>query len=88
MRLSIEHFCAIDCVPKRRRAVKREALVRALRRYARAHGLPFDVDTGSGKGSHYRLRLGDCVTTIQSGELSPFHVRRICQQLQLNPADI
>lgn len=36
---------------------------------------------GRGKGSHYRVRLGDRMSTVQSGELSPFHVERICKQL-------
>lgn len=67
--------------------MKRDALIRALRKYARKQGLTLLVDEGSGKGSHYRVRLGEAVTTIQSGELSPFHVDRICRQLKVNPAD-
>jgi len=68
--------------------VKRDALIRALRKYARKQGLTLEVDEGSGKGSHYRARLGAAVTTIQSGELSPFHVDRICRQLKVNSADL
>lgn len=68
--------------------MKRDALIRSLRRYAKKQGLPFDVDTGAGKGSHYRVRLGEAVTTIQSGDLSPLHVERICKQLKVNPADV
>ena len=68
--------------------MKRDALIRDLRRLARKRSLPFDVDAGAGKGSHYRVRIGGAVTTIQSGELSPFHVERICKQLQVNPADL
>lgn len=66
--------------------MKREALIRDLRQYARKHNLSFEVDTAAGKGSHYRVRLGTEVTTIQSGELSPFHVKRIREQLKVNPA--
>lgn len=66
----------------------RDALIRALRRYARKRDIPFEVDTGSGKGSHYRARLAEAVTTIQSGELSPFLVQRICRQLKVDPADL
>jgi hypothetical protein len=66
------------------KGVKRDALIRNLRRYARKHGSSFDVDVGAGKGSHYRVRLGQAVTTIQSGELSPFHVERICKQLRVD----
>ena len=68
--------------------MKRDALIRALRKFARKQGLTLEVDKGSGKGSHYRARLGEAVTTIQSGELSPFHVDRICKQLKVNPADL
>lgn len=68
--------------------MKRDALIRALRKYARKQGLTLVVDEGSGKGSHYRIRLGEGITTIQSGELDPFHVNRICKQLKVNPADL
>ena len=68
--------------------MRRDALIRALRKYARRQGLTLEVDEGSGKGSHYRARLGAEVTTIQSGELDPFHVNRICKQLKVNPADL
>lgn len=68
--------------------MKRDALIRALRKYARKRGLTPEVDEGSGKGSHYRIRLSEEVTTIQSGELDPFHVNRICKQLKVNPADL
>lgn len=54
--------------------MKRDALIRDLRRYARINGLAFAIDVGSGKGSHYRVRVGEAVTTIQSGELTPLHV--------------
>lgn len=68
--------------------MRRDALIRALRKYARKQGLTLEVDEGSGKGSHYRARLDGAVTTIQSGELTPLHVERICKQLKVNPADL
>ena len=68
--------------------MKRDALIRDLRRYARIGELAFAIDTGSGKGSHYRVRLGEAVTTIQSGELSPLHVQRICKQLGIDPTKL
>lgn len=68
--------------------MKREALIRALRKYARKQGLTLVVDEQSGKGSHYRVRLGQGISTIQSGELEPYHVERICKQLHVNPADL
>lgn len=59
----------------------REALLRELRAYARERNLTFEIDTRLGKGSHYRVRLGDRRTIIQSGELGPLHVRTIKRQL-------
>lgn len=61
--------------------MKRDALIRELRKLARDKGMAFEVFTNKGKGSHYRVRFGDRFTTIQSGELTPFHVRRIKDQL-------
>ncbi|TXN47238.1 hypothetical protein FV228_08865 [Methylobacterium sp. WL18] len=66
----------------------RDALIRALRRYARRRGLALAVDRQRGKGSHFRVRLGEAVTTIQSGDLSPFHVDRICRQLKVAVSDL
>ncbi|MBB4004092.1 MAG: hypothetical protein V7704_07655 [Aurantimonas endophytica] len=59
----------------------REALLRELRAYARAQKLKLEIDTKLGKGSHYRVTLGDRRTIIQSGELGPLHVRTIKRQL-------
>lgn len=61
--------------------MKREALIRELRSFARKHNKEFELFTGKGKGSHYRVRLGDQITTIQSGELSNLKVRTIKRQL-------
>jgi hypothetical protein len=63
--------------------MKREALIRELRKFARKQGLQFEVLIDRGKGSHYRVRLGDHMTTIQSGELSALHVRTIRRQLSI-----
>lgn len=61
--------------------MNREALIRELRKLARMQGKVFEVFTERGKGSHYRVRFGDRITTIQSGELSALHVRTIRKQL-------
>ncbi len=61
--------------------MKREALIRELRAFARKRKLEFEVFTDRGKGSHYRIRLGDRFTTIQSGELTSLMVRTIRRQL-------
>ncbi len=60
--------------------MKREALIRELRSLARKQEKDFEVFTDKGKGSHYRARFGDRITTIQSGELSNLKVRTIKQQ--------
>ncbi|WP_269932490.1 hypothetical protein [Aminobacter sp. HY435] len=61
--------------------MKREALIRELRALARKRNLRFEVFTDRGKGSHYRVRLGERITTVQSGELSALMVRTIKKQL-------
>lgn len=61
--------------------MKREALIRELRALSRKRNLQFEVFTDRGKGSHYRVRLGEKITTIQSGELSALMVRTIKKQL-------
>lgn len=69
-------------------SVKRDDLLRRLRQYARVRNLQFELDRRGGKGGHYRLRLGAVVTTVQSGELTPFHVDRICKQLGIDRRDL
>ena len=64
--------------------MKREALLRELRRFARRNGMEIEVDRQGGKGSHYRVRMNGRVSTVQSGELTPFHVRRIKSQLGMD----
>ncbi len=68
--------------------MKREDLIRDLRRYARKNGLSFDLDKSGGSGSHYKVKIGDCFTVIQYGEYDPFKVRRICKQLNIDPAQL
>ena len=59
----------------------RDALIRELRKIAKAKGLDFEVFTNKGKGSHYRVTLGDKWTTIKSGELTPGYVKLLKRQL-------
>lgn len=61
--------------------MKREALIRALRALARKQNQTFEVFTDWGKGSHYRIRLGDRLTTVPSGDLSELMVKTIKKQL-------
>lgn len=61
--------------------MKREALIRELRKIARDRGVELTVVEKSGKGSHYRVYFGDRVTTIKSGEMRPGYVKIIKEQL-------
>jgi hypothetical protein len=61
--------------------VKREALIRELRKWDRSKGIPFAVITDKGKGSHYRIKVGGKSTTVKSGELRPGYVALIKKQL-------
>ena len=63
--------------------MKREQLLRQLRREARESKVEFRVDKSEGKGSHYRVYFGRRRTIIQSGELTPVMVMRIRGQLGL-----
>lgn len=62
----------------------RDQLIRRLRRYARARGIPFEVDKTKGKGSHYWIRVGDETSLVQS-ELNPGRIERVLKQLKLDP---
>lgn len=63
--------------------MKREQFLRALNQEARRLGVEFRIDKAAGKGSHYRVYFGRRFTTVQSGELTPFMIRRIRKQLEL-----
>lgn len=65
--------------------MNREQLIRALRKYARKQGLPFDLDTTKGNGSHYTVQVGSERTTIQS-KLTPGRIERVLKQLKIDPA--
>ena len=65
----------------------REQLIQSLRRYCKKRDIPFEVDTKKGNGSHYRVRVGDQVTTVQQG-LNPGRIERILKQLGVDPAAI
>jgi YcfA-like protein. len=67
--------------------MNRDQLIRALRKTARKRGIPFEVDTKKGNGSHYWLRFGDKATTVQD-KLNPGRIERILKQLGLSPADL
>jgi hypothetical protein len=64
--------------------MKRDQLLRRLRAEAKGLGLEFQLDKAAGKGSHYRVRIGTRLSTVQSGELSPLLVRKIRKDLGLD----
>jgi hypothetical protein len=47
----------------------------------RKNGTAFALDVEGGKGSHYKVAVGDKWTIVQSGELLPHHVDTILGQL-------
>jgi len=63
--------------------MKREALLRELRKEARKRGVVYREDRDAGKGSHYVVFLDDKSTIIKSGELSPNYVKLVKKQLGL-----
>ena len=63
--------------------MKREQLLRNLRAEGKRLGLDFQLDKVAGKGSHYRLRIGGRISTVQSGDLTPLQVKRIRKDLGL-----
>ena len=61
--------------------MKREQLLRELRKLAGENGKDFEVYENKGKGSHYRVMYDGRFTTVKSGELTPGYVRLIKKQL-------
>ncbi|RYE43624.1 MAG: hypothetical protein EOP24_27755 [Hyphomicrobiales bacterium] len=67
--------------------MNRDQLIRALKAYCRKRELHFLEDRKKGKGSHYRVEVGDKWTTVQS-DLNPGKIRTILKQLGVDPADL
>jgi hypothetical protein len=67
--------------------MNRRQVIKALAAYAKENGLEFEVDVQHGKGSHYWVRLGSRVTTVQH-ELTPGKVDRLCKQLGIRLRDL
>lgn len=64
--------------------MKREQFLRELRKAAKARGLEIEVFEDRGKGSHYRIRLGERMSTVKSGDLSPTYIRLVRKQLGID----
>ena len=67
--------------------MKREGLIRALRKYARKRKLRFELDKKKGDGSHYTVFVGDRFTTLQH-KLDPGRIERVLKQLNISSADL
>lgn len=67
--------------------MNRDQLIRALRKYARKQGLTWDLDKNKGKGSHYWVQVGEHDTTVQD-KLDPLRIKRILNQLKVEPGDL
>ncbi len=61
--------------------MKREQLLKDLRKLARKHGHDLTIVTNRGKGSHIRVTYDGRTTTIKDGELTPGYVRLVKRQL-------
>jgi len=67
--------------------VNRDALIRDLRAYGRAHGLEVRWEPRQGKGSHGRLTVGARFTMVPAGQIKRFMLETILRQLGL-PKDL
>lgn len=63
--------------------MKREQLIQRFRKEARDKGLSFAVDMARGKGGHCLVTVGDRVTVVPSGEITPVFEKIIRRQLGL-----
>jgi len=64
--------------------MKREALIRELRRLAREQNVFFEINTRERNGSHYRIYFGEKSTILKSGEITPMIAKLIKKQLGLS----
>lgn len=63
--------------------MKREQVIRKLKKQAKAQGLELIVARDKAKGSHYTLFCGGRRTIIKSGEITPKMEQIIRRQLGL-----
>jgi len=63
--------------------MKREAFIRELKAIAKERGFPFRLVVREGKGSHYRVYIGQKTTIIKSGEITPIMAKVMKKQLGL-----
>jgi hypothetical protein len=63
--------------------MRRDAFLRALRSYAKAHDLAWSWDPDRGKGGHGTVTVGEAFTTVPSGEIKVGLKFAILKQLGL-----
>ncbi len=63
--------------------MKREKFLQLLRKEAGQQKKEFRVDKAAGKGSHYRVHIGNRASTVKSGELKPGYMKLVRRQLGL-----
>ena len=63
--------------------MKREQLIQKFRKEAKDKGLALIVDMARGKGGHCLVTVGDRVTVIPPGDISPTFEKIIRKQLGL-----
>ncbi len=62
--------------------------VRRLRRLGRKQGVAVALVPSRGKGGHQTLYYGERFTIVQTGEIPPGTLRRMCRQLGIDPKDL
>jgi hypothetical protein len=66
----------------------REQLLKAIRKWCRANGVPFALDMKGGKGGHYKVAVGDRWTIIQASNLHPHYIDAVLRQLGIPKGEI
>jgi mRNA interferase HicA len=67
--------------------LKSKAFIQKVRRYAKRRGLVFAFDARKGKGSHGCLYLGERLTTVKFGSISPGLVHKMLKDLNIDTKD-
>jgi len=64
--------------------------VRRLRRLARQRGVPFDINTRRGRGSHRIVYFGTRWTTVKDlkEEIGKGLLRQMCKDLDIDPTEL
>jgi hypothetical protein len=68
--------------------MKRDRLIKRIRRWTRENEVSFEVDEIAGKGSHIRVFVGNKSTIVKHGELPPVYVDLVLKQLGIPKDEI